>query len=303
MTRPSCFFPDRTLTLAEVPRGAGAALANRTPETDPGMDIFRLTRGLSPLILSMPHSGISLPPHLESRLTEAAASLPDTDWHVPKLYEFADELDCTILQANYSRYVVDLNRPADDTPLYPGQASTGLCPESLFDGTPIYHPGSEPDDKETGRRIRQFWQPYHDALAREIKRVHGIHGYAVLYDCHSIRSVVPRLFEGTLPVLNLGTNFSKSCSPELQQRVEKALARSGYSSAVNGRFVGGFITRHYGRPADNVHAMQMELAQSAYMEESDENTWDPERARPLARALGDILQVLLHWTPGQASLV
>ncbi len=267
------------------------------------MEIFRLTRGLSPLVLSMPHSGLAMPPRLESRLTPAAASLPDTDWHVPRLYEFARELDATVIQANYSRYVVDLNRPADDGNLYPGQAGTGLCPETQFDGTPIYHPGEEPDDQETARRVRQYWQPYHDALAKEIERVRNTHGYAVLYDCHSIRSVVPRLFEGELPVLNLGTARGGSCAADLSERVERVLAASSYRYAVNGRFVGGHITRHYGDPDENVHAMQMELAQSAYMDETPENTYRPEKAAELINVLTQVLQVLVHWRPGQASFV
>ncbi|KAA3634755.1 MAG: N-formylglutamate deformylase, partial [Proteobacteria bacterium] len=187
------------------------------------MEIFRLSRGLSPLVLSMPHSGLALPPRLESRLTPAAAKLPDTDWHIPQLYEFARELDCTILQANYSRYVVDLNRPADDADLYPGQAGTGLCPEVLFDGSPVYHSGEEPDDEETARRVRQYWRPYHDALQQEIARVRDSHGFAVLYDCHSIRSFVPRLFDGELPVLNLGTANGDSCAGELERRVTRAI--------------------------------------------------------------------------------
>ncbi len=267
------------------------------------MDIFRLRRGLSPLILSMPHSGLALPPRLESRLTAAASALPDTDWHIPRLYDFARELDATILQANYSRYVVDLNRPPDDSALYPGQSGTGLCPERLFDGTPIYHGGEEPDDEETARRLRQYWQPYHEALAREIERVRNAHGYAVLYDCHSIRSVVPRLFDGELPVLNLGTAHGDSCAQELTERVERVLAASPYSHVVNGRFVGGYITRHYGRPAQQVHAMQMELAQAAYMDETPANSYRPEAAEALAEVLGQVLQVLVRWTPGQASLV
>ena len=267
------------------------------------MEIFRLSRGLSPLVLSMPHSGLAMPPRLESRLTPAAAALPDTDWHVPRLYEFARELDATILQANYSRYVVDLNRPADDRALYPGQQGTGLIPETLFDGTPIYHPGEEPDDQETARRVRQYWQPYHDALSREIDRVRNAHGYAVLYDCHSIRSVVPRLFDGELPVFNLGTARGESCAVELSDRVARVLSSSPFSVAINGRFVGGYITRHYGDPARNVHALQMELAQQAYMDETPDNPYRPERAAKLIAVLNEVMQVLVHWTPGQASLV
>jgi N-formylglutamate amidohydrolase len=267
------------------------------------MEIFRLGRGLSPVILSMPHSGLALPPRLESRMTPAAASLPDTDWHVPKLYEFADDLDCTILQANYSRFVVDLNRPPDDTDLYPGQSGTGLCPEVLFDGSPIYHQGEEPDDEETARRLRQYWRPYHDALLREIERVRSIHGFAILYDCHSIRSKVPRLFEGQLPVMNLGTANGKSCAPELERRVERTMESSGYSFVVNGRFVGGYITRHYGRPGEHVHALQMEIAQHAYMEETAANTLIADKSEKLSKALQEIVQGLLHFRPGQASFV
>lgn len=266
------------------------------------MEIFRLNRALSPLIVSMPHSGVALPPRLESRLTTHAATLPDTDWHIPRLYEFTRELDCTVVQANYSRYVVDLNRPADDSELYPGQSGTGLCPETLFDGNPVYHFGEEPDDQETERRIRQYWQPYHDALRKEIERVRNAHGFAILYDCHSIRSTCPRLFEGTLPTLNLGTDHGKTCDRELQIRVEKVLLSSEYTHAINGRFVGGYITRHYGRPESNVHALQMEIAQSAYMLENADNTYLEDRARKLADILTEIFGELLRWTPGQASL-
>ncbi|GJL83017.1 MAG: N-formylglutamate deformylase [marine bacterium B5-7] len=267
------------------------------------MEIYRLNRGRSPVILSMPHSGIELPPRLEARLSPQAAKLPDTDWHIPKLYDFAEELGCTVLKANYSRYVVDLNRPPDDAAMYPGQSGTGLCPETTFSGDPLYHPGEEPDDQETERRIRHYWQPYHDVLSSEIKRVYQNHGFAVVYDCHSIRSRVPRLFDGELPAMNFGTAKGESCAAYLQDRVVREIEASDYTYAINGRFVGGFITRHYGDPARNIHAMQMELAQSAYMREDESNSYDSAVAESLAGVLQRIVQILLHWTPGQTSLL
>jgi N-formylglutamate deformylase len=267
------------------------------------MDIFRTQRGESPIILSMPHSGLAIPPTLANDLTPVARTLPDTDWHIPRLYQFAQDLDATIIQANYSRYVIDLNRPPDNENLYPGQARTGLCPVVLFNGDAIYHKGAEPDDKETDRRRRQYWDPYHAELVNQIDRVRQAHGYAIVYDCHSIRSVVQRLFEGELPSLNLGTAEGASCADDLQQKVAAVMSNSGYSYAINGRFKGGFITRHYGEPAKNVHLVQMELAQSNYMEESVDNSYNEKRANQLQKTLTEILQVLLHWRPGQFSII
>ncbi len=266
------------------------------------MEIFRCTPGESAIILSMPHSGIALPPHLESRMTPQARKLPDTDWHIPRLYDFSTNLGITVLQANYSRYVVDLNRPRDDADLYPGQSGTGLCPETLFDGNPVYYPGEEPDDRETDRRLRQYWNPYHYALKSEINRLKSKHGFAILYDCHSIRSRISRLFDGELPAFNLGTASGDSCAPDLQRGIEKAMQASGLSHVSNGRFTGGHITRHYGNPSSNIHAVQMELAQNAYMIEDDHNTYDRSKAQRLRAVLVEILQIALHWTPGQTSL-
>jgi len=267
------------------------------------MDIFRTRQGASPILLSMPHSGMVVPPTLVNDLTQKAQQLPDTDWHLSRLYSFADVLDATTVQANYSRYVIDLNRPPDNAALYPGQPGTDLCPLHGFDGDALYHPGSEPDEQEVDRRWRQYWMPYHTELKAQIDRIKKLHGFVVLYDCHSIRSRLPRLFDGELPVFNLGTADGTACSGRLQSRIEQVLVDSPYRFAVNGRFKGGYITRHYGNPSAEIHAIQMELAQSAYMEETPGYNYLPERAKELQRVLEEVLQLLLHWRPGQQSLV
>ena len=227
--------------------------------------------------------------------------MPDSDWHLAELYSFAHELDCTIISANYNRLVIDLNRPPDDQALYPDQPGSALCPEILFDGNAVYYSGNEPDDSETERRLRQYWIPYHETLQEQLIRIKAEHGYAILYDCHSIAGQAPRLFDGTLPDLNLGTNRGRSCAIDLEQKIAAQLQRSPFSHVVNGRFIGGYITRRYGDPDNQVHAMQMELNQSAYMDDSQ--VYKPELAQDLQRELHEILQILIHWKPGQATLL
>ncbi|QDT38237.1 N-formylglutamate deformylase [Stratiformator vulcanicus] len=261
------------------------------------MDVFELHRGDSPLILSMPHSGVELPPGLASRFHAHAVALPDTDWHIPRLYDFATGLDATIIRANYSRYVIDLNRPPSGESLYPGQATTDLCPTTTFGGDPLYEKGEEPSDAQIAKRRENYWEPYHLAIANEIKRVKAAHGYAVLYDCHSIASEVPRLFEGTLPVLNLGTAKSTSCDPVIERLVAKALSESEFNSVLNGRFVGGYITRNYGQPGDGVHAVQMEIGQDAYMNRGPGYQYREDRAESLRDVLKTLLLALISWRP------
>jgi N-formylglutamate amidohydrolase len=229
--------------------------------------VFDFAAGSSPLLISIPHDGRELAPGMAARMSGPGRALPDTDWHVRRLYGFAAQLGAGILAANYSRYVVDLNRPADDSALYAGQVSTGLCPLTTFDGAPIYAAGNEPDGAERRARIEAYWRPYHDKLQAELDRLRRRHGYVLLWDAHSIRAAVPRLFEGTLPDLNVGTNDGRSCAAEIAAAVSDAADASGFESVTNGRFRGGFITRHYGTPASGVHAIQLELAQRAYMDE------------------------------------
>lgn len=270
--------------------------------------IYDLRRGGSSLILSIPHAGRALPEGFEGRLTPVARTLVDTDWWLERLYAFGAELDATILSAKLSRYVIDLNRDPSGVSLYPGQATTDLVPMTTFDGEPIYAAGAAPDQAEIAERRRLYFDPYHAALEAELDRVKARRGYALLYDCHSIRSVIPRLFDGTLPVFNLGTNSGASCDPGLQQRLTAALERGcagkpDLSWIVNGRFKGGWITRHYGRPAEHVHAVQMELACRAYMDETLPFAYREDRAAQALPVLRAVVDEMAAWAAGDPRLV
>ena len=242
------------------------------------MDTYTLHPGTAPLLISLPHNGTRVPDAIATRLTPEARRVPDTDWHVAELYDFARALGASIIVPAYSRYVVDLNRPEDDVSLYPGQNTTGLCPVVRFSGDPAYLPDQVPTPEEIAERVDTYWRPYHLALEQELGRIRDQHGRVVLWEGHSIRSEVPFLFEGRLPDFNLGTAGGASCSPALQQALEAVLAsQSDYSFVVNGRFRGGYITRHYADPANHVQAVQLELAQLNYMDE-DSFVYLPERA-------------------------
>ena len=242
------------------------------------MDTYTLHRGTAPLFISLPHNGTALPDDIAARLTPEARRVPDTDWHVADLYAFARGLGASIIVPAYSRYVVDLNRPDDDVSLYPGQNTTGLCPTVRFSGDPVYLPDRQPTADEIAGRVDTYWRPYHQALQQELARIHAAHGRAVLWEGHSIRSVVPFLFDGRLPDFNLGTAGGASCLPALQQALEAELAsQSDYSFVVNGRFRGGYITRHYADVARGIQTVQLELAQLTYMDE-DSFAYLPERA-------------------------
>jgi N-formylglutamate deformylase len=257
------------------------------------MDIFTLHRGSAPLFVSLPHDGSYIPPDIAQRLMPSARRAPDTDWHVSRLYAFALEMGASMIVPSHSRYVVDLNRPSDDASLYPGQNTTGLCPIVQFSSEPVYQAGEEPHRAEIARRVETYWEPYHTALQGEIARIRAEHGRVVLWEGHSIRAVVPFLFEGRLPDFNLGTSSGTSCTPALQQRLGDILvAQRHYTHAVNGRFKGGYITRHYGRPAEGVEAVQLELAQLNYM---DEDTFEylPDRAHRTQGVIRELLQACL----------
>lgn len=231
---------------------------------------FHFRQGSRPLLISMPHVGTHVPPALAARLTEEAQRVPDTDWHLERLYDFADALGASVLVATHSRYVIDLNRPPDGSSLYPGQSVTGLCPLDTFDDTPLYRDRADhPGEQEVAARRDALWVPYHARLSAELARIRSVHGVAALWDAHSIRSVLPRFFEGRLPDLNLGTADGASCDPALATRL-LAIGReaAGYTAVLNGRFKGGHITRQYGNPAAGVHAVQLEMTQCAYMQES-----------------------------------
>lgn len=253
------------------------------------MRVVDTTEGPGPLVLSMPHCGQDVPEAINARLNATGRAIADTDWWIDRLYDFGAALGASTVKANLSRYVIDLNRDPSGQSLYPGQATTGLCPTETFDGNPLYEPGEEPDEDEIEERKARYFEPYHAALREALARAKEAHGFALLYDCHSIRSQVPRLFEGTLPTVNLGTNAGASCAPALEKAVREVCeSQDLFTHVVNGRFKGGWITRHYGDPVNGVHALQVELAQSAYMAEIP--PWDfmedkAELLRGLLRAM------------------
>ncbi len=256
------------------------------------IDVFNYYEGTSPLLISVPHDGIHLPADIRARMTAAGAAVPDTDWHVAELYSFARELGASMLVANYSRYVVDLNRAATDDTLYPGQVATGLCPLQTFAGEDIYS-GSGINDEEMRQRVATYWQPYHDRLENALRSLRKKHGCALLWDAHSIASVVPRLFDGELSELNIGTNGGLSCAASATDRVAAVADASSYSYVVNGRFKGGYITRHYGSPESGVHAMQLEIAQRVYLNEAS-TTFDARRASRLRDTLRPMLEAFIE---------
>ncbi len=259
--------------------------------------VFSFVAGIAPLLVSIPHDGRLIPDEIAGRMTDAARATPDTDWHVAKLYNFAQALGASVLAARYSRYVVDLNRDPAGRALYPGTDNTEIVPLATFDRAPIYREGGRPDAAEIAERIARYWQPYHDRLAAELDAMKRHFGRAVLFDAHSIRSVLPRFFAGRLPDFNFGTASGASADPDLAARAFAVLdGADGYSAANNGRFTGGYITRRYGAPGAGVHAIQLELSQRCYMEEDPPFAYRPDRAEALRPTLHAFLTVLRGWT-------
>ncbi len=255
-------------------------------------DIFRYSDGELPLLVSVPHDGRRIPDDIRERMTQAGRDIPDTDWHVAQLYDFVRDMGAKLLVADFSRYVVDLNRSAEDGDLYPGQVVTGLCPERTFAGEDIYSTGGVAnDDKE--RRIGNYWRPYHDHIDATLTAMRNKHGYALLWDAHSIPSIVPRLFDGELSELNLGSNDGASCGAAIETAVAEIAGLSDYSCVVNDRFKGGYITRHYGSPANNIHALQLEIAQRAYMNEKS-TSFDEKKAADLRDTLRRMIRTYLE---------
>jgi len=257
--------------------------------------VFTLAPGTIALLVSFPHAGTDIPAGIARRMTGAALLRADTDWHLPQLYAFVRDMGASTLVPRCSRYVIDLNRPPEDSNLYPGQDTTGLVPADTFRKEPIYLAGQAPDAGEIDERRHQYWQPYHEALRTELDRLRRAHGTVVLWDAHSIASVLPRFFEGRLPDLNLGTADGHACAPAVQAAAEARLAaQDEFSHVTNGRFKGGYITRHYGRPDDGVHALQMEMCHATYMDESPPFAFRPERAARVQPLLRRLLQAVVQ---------
>jgi N-formylglutamate deformylase len=266
-------------------------------------DVFRLERGNAALLVSLPHVGHEIPEDLRDAYVPRALASEDTDWHLERLYRFVrEELNASLIVPRFSRYVIDLNRPPDDTPMYPGASNTELCPTRFFTGEPLYREGRAPDTTEVQRRKQQYWQPYHGALRAELDRLVERYGYAVLFDGHSIQSVLPWLFEGKLPDLNLGTADGRSCAPSLRRLLAEVLGQQQeFTQVVDGRFKGGYITRHYGDPTHRVHAVQLEKCQYLYMNEDRGEgasfAYDEAAAQKLQPVLRRLLGVMAAWRP------
>jgi N-formylglutamate deformylase len=262
------------------------------------MSTFSLHRGATPLVLSLPHVGTLIPDDLKPHFTKRALQVEDTDWHLERLYDFAKALGASIIVPRISRYVIDLNRPPDDTPMYPGASNTELCPTRFFNGDSLYVDGAVPNAAEIERRRATYWQPYHDALRAELDHVRAQFGYALLWDGHSIRSEIPWLFDGKLPDFNLGTADATSCAASLRSVLINELQNNArFTHAADGRFKGGYITRNYGRPANNIHAVQMEMCQSLYMQESLPFDYLDDKAAEVQPLLLRLLEIMLTWRP------
>ena len=260
--------------------------------------VVSLHRSSTPLVLSLPHVGTTIPHELKSHYTERALQVEDTDWHLERLYDFVKALGASIIVPSISRYVIDLNRPPDATPLHPGASNTELCPTRFFNGDGLYVDGTAPNAAEIKRRRATYWQPYHDALRAELDRVRAQFGFALLWDGHSIRSEIPWLFDGKLPDLNLGTASGTSCANSLRSALVSELQRNPqFTHAADGRFKGGYITRNYGRPANHIHAVQMEMCQSLYMQESLPFEYLNDRAVHVQPLLRRLLEIMLEWRP------
>jgi len=271
-------------------------------------DWLTVTRGDAPLVVSLPHTGTDIPAEYEKGLVSPWLARKDADWWIHLLYDFAAGLGATVIRTKISRTVIDVNRDPSGVSLYPGQATTELCPTTTFDGEPLYAAGAAPAAEQIAERRTRFFDTYHAALRAEIERLRSRHDNVVIYDCHSIRSVIPRLFEGTLPHFNIGTNSGASCEPALSDAIETICVGSGFSHVVNGRFKGGYITRSLGNPEAGIHAIQMELACRGYMRESlgpvTEDEWptpyDEDYAAPMRAALTLILQTCLTFAHSKA---
>lgn len=260
--------------------------------------MYALTRGNAPLIVSFPHAGTEIPDEIAGRMTPEALQRADVDWHLPQLYAFAAGLGATLIAARFARHVVDLNRPPEDTSLYPGQDVTGLLPLDTFRKEPLYLPGQGPRDGEAAQRVERYWRPYHEALRAELDRLRAVHGSVVLWDAHSIASVMPRFFDGKLPDLNLGTADGRSCAPAMQAAAQAVMAsQSAFTHISNGRFKGGHITRHYGAPGAGVHALQLEMCQSTYMDETAPFGYRPDLAARVQPLLQRMLNAVLEARP------
>ncbi len=261
-------------------------------------DVYTLSPGIGPVLISVPHVGTRLPEDQRQRYLPRALQVEDTDWHLEPVYAFARAMGAGLIVPRYSRFLIDLNRAPDNAPMYAGANNTELCPTRFFTGDALYHDGQAPDAAEIARRRDRYWRPYHDAITQELSRLKAQHGHAILFDGHSIKSALPWLFEGRLPDLNLGTANGNSCAPALRDALSQVLqSQSRFTQVTDGRFKGGHITRHFGRPAEGQHAIQLEMCWSTYMHESPPYLLGAARTAQLTPVLRALVQTMLDWTP------
>ena len=261
-------------------------------------DVFTLTRGALPLLVSLPHVGTRIPDDQQHRYVERALGVEDTDWFLDRLYGFVREMGASLIVPRHSRYLIDLNRPPENTPMYAGANNTELCPTRFFTGELLYRDGLAPDDDEVQRRVERYWRPYHRALGAELARLKSARGHVMLFDGHSIKSELPWLFDGRLPDLNLGCAAGASCAASLRTALAETLTEQRrFTHVVDGRFKGGYITRHYGRPHDGVHAVQLEMCWRCYMDEAPPHAFDAARARAVTPLLRRLIETMLAWHP------
>ena len=259
---------------------------------------YTLHRGTSALVVSMPHVGTFIPEALRPRYVERAWATEDTDWFLDRLYAFVKDLGASLIVPVESRYVVDLNRPSDNQPMYAGQNNTELCPTRFFTGDPLYREGQAPSAQEIQERVATYWRPYHQTLHEETQRLKAVHGHAVLFDAHSIKGELPWLFEGALPDMNLGTVNGQSCAASLRDALTRVFeTQSTYTHVVDGRFKGGHITRHFGRPDQGIHTVQLEMSWRAYMQEEPPYVWHEPRAAAVTPLLRRLVETMVDWKP------
>ena len=258
------------------------------------MKIFEFNQGTLPILVSMPHNGVEIPQEIADKMMPSALKMIDTDWYMDKVYSFAKDMGCSVIDPLFSRYVIDLNRPDDDHSLYPGADTTELCPTTQFDKQPIYQNGKQPERSEINRRVDTYWRPYHQKLKETLAQLKEQFGFALLFEAHSIKSQVPRFFEGQLPDFNFGNFSQKSSSSQLSEVIQSWQA-DGYSKAFNGRFKGGYITRHYGNPENDVDSLQLELSQATYMDE-DRLSYDQAKAECVIEKIKDLFEKLSEYS-------
>lgn len=263
------------------------------------MNSFRLIQPTAPkvpILLSVPHCGTEFPQELKGQYKQHLINAPDdTDWFVNRLYDFAASMGITMIHSTFSRWVIDLNRDPESKPLYTdGRIITALCPSTTFAGESIYNDErKEVDQAEVKRRLGIYYAPYHDQLAKKIFELKNKFGKVLLWECHSIRKFVPTVHTEKFPDLILGSNDGKSAAPGIIETTLEHLGKSPFTLKHNHPFKGGYITRHFGNPSENAHALQLEMTKVNYMDDSELN-YDGARAEAVRKVLMKVFSELIR---------